>query len=304
MTDPQTGMRVLVLTGGILGAFGLVVAAVAAVARLTGRDPAGIVKRYLAWGLILPPVLLPLIVSRTLFQIVVALLSLQCLREFARATGLWTDRWMTALAYGLTAAMYVPIFAGRPELHQAAPLAAVGVLVLAPIVRGRYEHMLQKVSLTALGVLYFGWFLSHLALLRDFEEGIAYVFYLMVLVECNDAFGYLWGRCLGRRKLAPRISPNKTVEGAVGGIVSVVGVAVVLRHLLPAVGGAAMVLLGGLVAVLGLCGDLVVSVIKRDLRVKDMGAAIPGHGGVLDRCDSMILAAPVVFHVMRYAHAL
>jgi len=303
MTDPNVGIRVLVLTGGILGAFGLVVGAAAVIARLTGRSARGMVKRYLAWGMILPPVVLPLIISRTLFQVVVLLLSLQCLREFTRATGLWADRGMTRLAYVLTAAMYVPIFLGRPEIHQAVPLVALGLLVLAPIVRGQYDQMLQKVSLTALGVLYFGWFLSHLALLRSFEHGIAYVFYLMVLVECNDAFGYLWGSWLGRRKLTPQISPNKTVEGAALGVLSVVGVAALLRQVLPSVGGVAMVLLGGLVAVLGLAGDLVVSVIKRDLRVKDMGAAIPGHGGVLDRCDSMILAAPVVFHTVRYLNA-
>lgn len=258
--------------------------------------------KYLAWLLMIPPILLPLMFSRTLFQAVVLLISLQCMREFVRVSGLWADRPMAWLCYALTAAVYVPVFAGWPAAHQAAPVLAIGLLVLAPIVRGDYEHMLQKVSLSMLGVLYFGWFLSHLACLRDLRHGIVYAFYLMVLVECNDAFAYLWGTWLGRHKLTPRISPNKTVEGAVLAGGSVLAVGYLLAYLLPSAGTAAVLLVGATVAVLGACGDLVVSFIKRDLRIKDMGAAIPGHGGVLDRCDSLILTSPVFFHLMRAIH--
>ena len=298
MTDARAPHHVLFLTAATMALFGAVVLAACVVARWRGRSPRSLVAKYLAWFVIIPPVVLPLAYSRPAFQAVVLLLSLQCLREFGRVTGLWADRGVMRLCYLLTAGMYVPIFAGWPGLHQAGPLVALGVLLIVPIVRGRYEQMLQKVSLSVLGVLYFGWFLSHLACVRSLEGGIAAAFFLMVLAACNDALGYLWGTWLGRRPLSPRISPHKTVEGAVLAAASVIAVGYLLRGLLPEADGAQAMLLAAMVAVLAVLGDLVISFIKRDVGVKDMGRAIPGHGGVLDRCDSLILAAPVFFHAV------
>ena len=299
MSDSQASRAVLWLTASILVAFGLVVGVMAVAARLRGRRRGGVVTKYLAWLVMLPPIILPLVLSRTLFQVVVLLLSLQCIREFARVTGLWRDRAVMWVCYALTGGIYAAVLGGWYGLHQAAPAVAVGLLLLVPIARGRYEHMLQKVCLSILAVLYFGWFLSHFAYLRSLGRGVAYAFFLMVLVECNDALGYLWGSWLGRRKLSPRISPSKTVEGAVLAGASVVVLSYALGRTLLAAAPGGLLLLGLLTAVLGVCGDLVVSFIKRDLRVKDMGAAIPGHGGFLDRLDSLVLTAPVFFHLVR-----
>jgi len=299
MTDHETTNRVLLLTAGAMVFFGAIVLAAGIVTWRRGRSPRSMVTKYVAWFLIIPPVVLPLVYSRLAFQVVVMLLSLQCLREFGRVTGLWVDRGVMRLCYLLTAGMYVPIFAGWYDLHQAGPLLALGVLMIVPILRGQYEQMLQKVSLSILGVLYFGWFLSHLAYMRNLAGGISAVFFLMILAVCNDAFGYLWGKWLGRHKLSPRISPNKTVEGAVFAAVSVVAAGYFLRWLLPEANRFEVLLLAAMVVVLGVLGDLVISFIKRDVGVKDMGGAIRGHGGVLDRCDSLILTAPAFFHVVR-----
>ncbi|HUT59016.1 MAG TPA: phosphatidate cytidylyltransferase [Phycisphaerae bacterium] len=299
MSDTQTGNTILGLTAAILGGFGLVVLVGAIAARARGASPRSMVRKYLAWFLITPPILLPLVYSRVLFQVVILLVSLQCIREYARVTGLWSDRGVVRLCYALTLAMYVPIFAGWYGAHQAGPVLAVALLMLVPIVRGRYEHMLQTVSLSILAVVYFGWFMSHLAYLPNLRHGVAWAFYLIVLVVCNDALGYLWGTWLGRHKLIPRISPNKTIEGAALGAASVLAVGWLVRGLLPAGGTALALGLAAMIAALGTCGDLAVSFIKRDVRVKDTGAAIPGHGGVLDRCDSLMLAAPVFFHAVR-----
>jgi len=299
MDDQQIGRQILWLTACIMAGFGLVVLIGSVVGRKRGRSPRALLVKYLAWFLLIPPILLPLLYSRVLFQVVVLLLSLQCIREFAVVTGLWSDRRAVWLCCSATVGIYVPVFAGWYGGHQAGAALAVGLLLLLPIARGRYDHMLQKVSLSVLAVVYFGWFLSHLAYLRNLAHGIVCVFFLLVLVECNDAFGYLWGKWLGRHKLSPRISPNKTVEGAVCGAASVLLVAYLLGCLLPGVGGLRGVLAAMLISVLAICGDLVVSFIKRDVRVKDMGSAIPGHGGFLDRADSLILAAPAFFHVTR-----
>jgi phosphatidate cytidylyltransferase len=294
--------HILLLTAALMAAFGIVVAVASVAARFKGTSARPLVIRYLSWFLMIPPVLLPLLYSRQLFQAVILLLSLQCIREFGRATGLWQDRAAMRQCYLLTLCVYLPLFAGWYRLYQLGPLVAMAILLVTPIFRGRYEHMLQKVSLSILGVLYFGWFLSHLAYLRDFEYGVPAAFWLLTLVACGDAFGYLWGKWLGRHKLTPRISPNKTVEGALCAILCVMLVGFLLRGFLPDMSVALVMLLAMLVAVLGICGDLVISFIKRDVGVKDMGVAIPGHGGILDRCDSLILTAPAYFHLVRCFH--
>lgn len=303
MDDPELSKRLLWLTGCILFGFGLVVLVGVVAARIQRRSARPLLTKYLAWFLLIPPILLPLIYSRTLFQLVLMLVSLQCIREFSRAAGLWTDRRLVWLCYLLTAGVYVPAFTGMYHLHLASPLATVALLLLVPVVRGHYEDMLQKVCLSILAVLYFGWFLAHLAFLRNVPYGASYAFYLLVLVGANDGFGYLWGKCLGRRSLTPRISPNKTVEGAVFGALSVLGLGYLIHGFLPGISTPAAMLMAALASVLGICGDLVVSFIKRDLAIKDMGGAIPGHGGLLDRCDSLILTAPAFFHVVRCFHA-
>lgn len=299
MLASHIGQRLLWVTAGIMAGFAAPVVVGAVAAARTGSPPRRILAKYLTWFLIIPPIVLPLAFSGGLFQGVVLLLSLQCVREFARATGLSRDRPAAAACYVLTAAVYVCVLAGWDGAHRAAPAWVVAALLLLPIVRGRYERMVHNVSLSILAVLYFGWFLSHLAMLRGLRGGAAWAFYLIVLAASGDAFGYLWGKWLGRRKLSPRISPNKTVEGAVLAAASVVLAGYVLGRQLPGVEEVPALLLAALVAVLGPCGDLVVSVIKRDVGVKDMGRALPAHGGVLDRCDSLILTAPAFFHVVR-----
>jgi phosphatidate cytidylyltransferase len=128
--------------------------------------------------------------------------------------------------------------------------------------------------------------------------------WLLLCIELNDVFAYLTGKFFGRRKLLPHTSPNKTVAGAVGAVMLTALLAVLIgRYVfrdttlerLPH-----LVVLGLLISILGQCGDLVVSSIKRDLGIKDMSAIIPGHGGLLDRFDSLLIVAPCVFHYINY----
>ncbi len=290
--------RVLLLTLAVLDGFGLIVAAAALVLHRRGVSPGPLLKKYCAWFLIAPVFVVPLVFSRVVFQAVILLVSLQCIREFLRAAGLSRDRWVAGACYLLTAAVYAPVFLGREELSRAAPLVVIGALVAVPIIRGRGEEMLRNVSLSILAVLYFGWFLSHLAGLRNHAGGIRLAFILFALVSCNDALGYLWGRWLGRHRLSPVISPRKTVEGAAMALVTVTGIALLLDGFLRQHGAVpAMAAVAAVTAVLGILGDLVVSSIKRNLHVKDMGDAIPGHGGFLDRCDSLFLAAPAFYYL-------
>jgi phosphatidate cytidylyltransferase len=300
MSEAEAGRAVLLLTLAIVTGFGLLVSIWSIIARKRGESARPIWIKYLAWFVIIPPILIPLVYSRSVFQGIVLLLSLLCFREYTRVTGLWSDRRLVGVCYLAIVAIYYPVFTTWYGLYQAMPLYAIALVLALPVIRDTYEHMIQKVCLSVLGVIYFGWFFSHLAYLRNVEHGIAYIFLLLVLVESNDAFGYLWGTLLGRHKLAPRISPHKTIEGTFAAAASVMVLAWLLRYLVPSISTPHLLLLTFILAVFGTCGDLTISYIKRDLGIKDTGALIPGHGGLLDRFDSILFTAPLYFHFLRY----
>src|SRR5262249_24383013 len=122
--------------------------------------------------------------------------------------------------------------------------------------------------------------------------------------QLNDVFAFCAGKTLGRRKLAPNTSPGKTVGGALGAIILTTPLTALIGHFVFRGTGAdsplSLLALGSIVSIGGQFGDLLISSIKRDVGVKDMGAVIPGHGGVLDRCNSLLLVAPAVFHFVGY----
>lgn len=173
------------------------------------------------------------------------------------------------------------------------------------IVRGR--RSVAGLATSVFGVFYVGWFAAHVTLLRA-EPGIGagLVIVLLVAVVLTDAAAYLFGSLLGKHKLARRISPNKTWEGAIAGfVVAVLGMAALYRlsvtsgwDILPEWSLAAYLCTGALLTVAAQVGDLAESCLKRDAGLKDSGVVLPGHGGVLDRCDGYLFAAPVLYYIM------
>jgi phosphatidate cytidylyltransferase len=132
------------------------------------------------------------------------------------------------------------------------------------------------------------------------QTGALLVLFLVGLTEFNDIAQYLWGKSLGRIKVIPKVSPNKTLAGLLGGVATTALAATVLGPLLTPLSWPMALLAGVIVGVTGFCGDVVMSAIKRDIGVKDSGTLLPGHGGILDRLDSLIFTAPVFFHFVRY----
>lgn len=126
--------------------------------------------------------------------------------------------------------------------------------------------------------------------------------YLVIVVQASDVLQYVWGKWLGRHRLAPNISPNKTWEGLIGGILSATVLAVAMTPLTPFT-LAQSAAIGLTISLMGFFGGLVMSAIKRDAGVKDYGHLIEGHGGMMDRIDSLTFAAPVFFHIVRYYFA-
>jgi phosphatidate cytidylyltransferase len=160
------------------------------------------------------------------------------------------------------------------------------------------------------GLMAFVFGLSHAAFLLTFgptkaapaANGRTMILFLVFIVEMSDVLQYVWGKSIGRHRILPTVSPNKTWEGLIGGVASVMALSLLLRFLTP-FSIRETLLVSGLAAIAGFFGGAVMSAVKRDFGVKDFGALIPGHGGMLDRVDSLCYAAPLFFHYVRYFHS-
>lgn len=133
----------------------------------------------------------------------------------------------------------------------------------------------------------------------DNKNNILLLIFLIAVVQASDVLQYVWGKTLGKRKIMPALSPSKTVAGTVGGIISAVVLAILMTPITPFAPYQAA-LIGFAICLSGFLGGLVMSAIKRDQGVKDWGNMLQGHGGMLDRVDSICFAAPVYFHILRY----
>ena len=182
---------------------------------------------------------------------------------------------------------------GLPGLSVSVAIALIANLFLA-LMQGT-EGFIKNATGRAFTLLYPGFVAGFIFLLARSGDGFAYIATLVILVGCNDTFAYVFGVLFGKHPLAPKISPKKTWEGFIGGLIfTAAGGALSFYYLLdhhPVIGA-----LAGFAAVLAATvGDLVESAIKRDLSIKDMGTLLPGHGGMLDRLDSALITAPVMW---------
>lgn len=159
------------------------------------------------------------------------------------------------------------------------------------------SRVVVELALLLFGFLYLPLLLGHLALLRELPFGREWIFLVLMIIMAGDSAAYFSGITLGRRKLYPAISPNKSIEGAIGGLVGSLGGALIARFwFFPELTIADSILLGIGLGAFGQVGDLFESMLKRSFGVKDSGTIIPGHGGVLDRLDSLLFAFPVAYY--------
>lgn len=239
-------------------------------------------------------------------MLAVLILSICCYREFARATGLFRS---PVVSLSVVLGIVTIAFAVADHWYgffQAMPALGMILIAAMAVLADRPDGYIQRVALGVLAFLLFGVCLGHLAYLANDANFRAMILLLLVSVELNDVFAYLSGKSFGHRKLAPHTSPNKTVGGALGAVVLTTILVMVLGRVVFAgtemQAWGALAGLGLIVSVAGQLGDLMLSAIKRDVGVKDMGVALPGHGGLLDRFDSMLLAAPAFFHYVAYVN--
>jgi phosphatidate cytidylyltransferase len=303
-TNSPVFLGYAIITGALLLLAGLLLGLL----RLSGRDVSSPLRTYRGWLVMIPIVLITLFLGREATIAGVTLLAGFGFREFARATGLYEDWWMTGIVYLAIFALGVVTLMTDPRLDQpgwygffmALPTFVIAIILLVPVVRNRAQGELQKVALAIFGFIYFGWMFMHLGFLANTPNAYGYLLFLIFAVEINDVAAFTFGKMFGKRKLREHISPNKTLAGSIGAIAVSLLLPWLLWFSFPHFSPALLILTGLIVGIGGQLGDLVISYIKRDIGIKDMGTTIQGHGGILDRVDSMIFVAPIFFHMVRW----
>jgi phosphatidate cytidylyltransferase len=189
------------------------------------------------------------------------------------------------------------------------PVFAFLLLPMRMVLIGETEGFLRAAGTLHWGLMATVFSLSHVAFLLVLPQGLnphgggpGLVLYLVFLTEFNDVAQYLWGRTLGRHKVIPKVSPGKTVEGLLGGVSTTIALAWLLAPWLTPFSTGEALLAGVVIGLGGFVGDVVISALKRDLHIKDSGTLLPGHGGILDRIDSLSYTAPLFFHLVWYLH--
>src|SRR5215510_7371335 len=202
------------------------------------------------------------------------------------------------IGIGLTGFAALILGTHRPDIVVPALQATlIGIISVPLFSRTPLEQSLKNVALTVFGVLYLGLTLSTLSMTRLLPQGQWLIFFLLLVTWASDTGAYYIGTLYGRHPLAPRISPKKTVEGLVGGFFGAIIIAYSARWwFLPELSSLDCLILATLLTITGLWGDLTESAMKRSVGMKDSGGILPGHGGMLDRLDSLLFTAPVFYY--------
>lgn len=282
----------------------LVVLGFSAAGRLTPERRSKILVTWRSWLFLAPMIVVPVLLGAAWVIGGVALLALACFREYARVTGIFRERAIVAVVVlSLIASFFAVLDHWYGFFVALGPLSTV-LLAGVALFADRPQGYIQRVALGLFALALFAGGLGHLAYFANDEIFRPLILWLVVGVEMNDVFAFTTGRLFGRRKLCPETSPNKTIAGALGALVCTTGLVAFLGHFVFAGtdldAPIHLLALGAIVSIAGQFGDLTLSSIKRDIGIKDTGTLIPGHGGLLDRFDSLLLAAPAVFHYVGY----
>ena len=259
--------------------------------------------RTKSWWIMASLVLAAVLINTTLCYVALAFLSFMAFRELYSVLD-FRDADSRAVFWGYVA---IPI-----QYHLAyigwygafiifIPVVMFLVLPLRLVLKGDTRGIIKSMSSLQWILMLTVFGLSHMAYLVSLSpmEGKKMLLFLVFLTEINDVMQFTWGKLLGKHKIIPTVSPNKTWEGFVGGIISTTIIGYFLGFLTP-LNDLQVLFVSFFLACSGFIGDIVMSSVKRDIGIKDMGSSIPGHGGILDRIDSLAYTAPVFFHLVYY----
>ncbi|MDH5730564.1 MAG: phosphatidate cytidylyltransferase [Gammaproteobacteria bacterium] len=297
----------------LAGVFTILLLASVIVAVLKARNPQKdyneLVLRVRSWWVMASIFSLAMIITRDLTLIFLGLVSFLALKEYLsiiptrradRRVLFWAYiaipiqyYWIHEQWYGMFI-IFVPVY-----LFLFIPFRMILI--------GETKNFLHAVGTIHWGVMTMVFSISHVAYLLALPDnknpaagGAGLVLFLIFLTQFNDVAQYTWGKMLGKHKIVPKVSPNKTWQGFLGGVITTTILAVLLAPVLTPMDLKLAITAGLIISIGGFIGDVTVSAVKRDIGVKDSGSMLPGHGGILDRIDSLTYTAPLFFHFIYY----
>jgi phosphatidate cytidylyltransferase len=294
----------------VLGVLILATVAVRVMSRVRPEMPLGEIRlRIRGWWIIVAPFFAALAAHRTVAVVFFAFVSFLALKEYLSLIPTRrVDRRVLLVAYLTIPLQYLWVHMAWYGMFII--FIPVYVMLFLPgrmVLLGETAGFLRAAGSVQWGLMITVFSISHVAFLLSLPNtvnpmggGAALVFFLVLLTEANDIAQFVWGKTTGRRRVVPTVSPNKTWGGLAGGVATTTVLAWAVAPWLTPFQGAEAAAIGLLVGTSGFIGDVVISALKRDLGIKDSGAMLPGHGGILDRIDSLTYTAPLFFHVVRY----
>lgn len=302
------GNLVLAL-GGVWAALIAATVAVLILSRRGASNAAELKARTMTWWIIVALVSVALIAGATATAVFFAIVSFLALREFLSIVPFRVvDRAAILLAYlSIPVQYWLVVDAWYGMFSIFIPVYMTAAIAFRLVLAGETKGFIRSVGVLQWALFLTVYNLSHLAYLTVLPvvaplpaSGAGLLLFVLVVVQFNDVAQFVWGKLFGRHRIAPTVSPNKTWEGFIGGLVTSMAVGAGLSPLLTPFGLVVGAAVGGVLGFLGLAGDVTVAAVKRDLGLKDTGDVLPGHGGIMDRLNSFVFAAPIFLHFVRY----
>lgn len=262
----------------------------------------GFRTRWRSWLVIVAAMLGPILLGGLWVMLGVMVLSLLCFREYARVTGLFREKAISAVVVAGIGLVTFAVVDHFDRLFFASAALTCGVIAVVTLPQDRPQGYIQRVALGVLGFLLLGYSFGYLGFLANDPDYRPLLVLILLAVGVNDLCTYTLGKLVHGPRLLPNTSSGRTIVGMGGALIATTGFVVLVGPWV--FGGTAMgrfdrlLLLGLMISVLAQLGGLMLSAIKRDVAIKDTGGMVPGHGGLLDRFDSLVLVPPAVFHLL------
>jgi phosphatidate cytidylyltransferase len=283
---------------------GAAIYAAAGMGKLNPATATELKLRWKSWCILLLAIAGQILLGAAYTIFGVVILSLLCYREYARAVGISHHVVINLIVVVCTLVSAFAAFIHYDRLFFACGALGTGLIVVGTINQDQPKGFNQRVALGLFGWLLFGYSLGYLGLMTNDPRFRPLLLTIILAVEMNDVFAYCCGKTFRGPKLLPTTSPGKTISGSVGAMVLTTVLVSVLMHFLfkgtEIDQWSRLVTLGVIISGLGQLGDLTLSSIKRDVGIKDFSSAIPGHGGFLDRFDSLVFVPPAVYHYLSF----
>ncbi|SJM91021.1 putative membrane associated CTP-phosphosubstrate transferase [Crenothrix polyspora] len=275
------------------------------------RDYTELRQRIKTWWLIVAVFAVAVLFNRTVSVVVLGFVSFLAFKEYLSLIPTRrADHRVLFWAYLAIPVQFYWVWMGWYGLFIIfIPVYVFLFLPMRMILIGQTQGFLHAIGTLHWGLMITVFSLSHTAFMLVLPPehnpaggAMGLLIYLVFLTEFNDVAQYIWGKSFGRRKIVPKVSPNKTIAGFLGGVITTMVLAVVLAPWLTPLTQLESIGAGILIGIAGFVGDVTISALKRDLGVKDSGSLLPGHGGLLDRLDSLTYTAPLFFHYAYFLH--